>query len=76
MMSNLHDIIPGTERWPHFVRNASEQFEARVCMVQIPQNPSIFFLGMQGSMMPIAVAHGEGRAEFRDPSHVEQLILD
>jgi phosphoribosylformylglycinamidine synthase len=76
MMSNLHEIIPGAERWPHFVRNASEQFEARVAMVQIPQNPSILLAGMQGSMMPIAVAHGEGRAEFRDETHVEQIILD
>ncbi|MDO8706810.1 MAG: phosphoribosylformylglycinamidine synthase [Sulfuricaulis sp.] len=76
MMSNLHEIIPGAERWPHFVRNASEQFEARVAMVQIPQNPSIFLQGMLGSMMPIAVAHGEGRAEFRDPAHLEQIILD
>ncbi|MHB1142565.1 MAG: phosphoribosylformylglycinamidine synthase [Sulfuricaulis sp.] len=76
MMSNLHEIIPGAERWPHFVRNASEQFEARVAMVQIPQNPSILLAGMQGSMMPIAVAHGEGRAEFRDEAHVEQIILD
>ena len=76
MMSNLHEIIPGAERWPHFVRNASEQFEARVARVQIPQNPSIFLQGMQGSMLPIAVAHGEGRAEFRDPAHVEQIILD
>ena len=76
MMSNLHEIIPGAERWPHFVRNTSEQFEARVVMVQIPQNPSIFLEGMQGSMLPIAVAHGEGRAEFRDPAHIEQVILD
>jgi phosphoribosylformylglycinamidine synthase len=76
MMSNLHDIIPGAERWPHFVRNASEQFEARVARVQIPQNPSIFLQGMQGSMLPIAVAHGEGLAEFRSPAHIDQVILD
>jgi phosphoribosylformylglycinamidine synthase len=76
MMSNLHEIIPGAERWPRFVRNLSEQFEARVCRVQVPQNPSIFLSGMQGSVLPIAVAHGEGRAEFRDPTHMQQLILD
>ncbi len=76
MMSNLYEIIPGAERWPRFVRNLSEQFEARVCRVQVPQNPSIFLSGMQGSMLPIAVAHGEGRAEFRDPTHMQQLILD
>jgi phosphoribosylformylglycinamidine synthase len=73
MMSNLHAIIPGAAAWPHFVRNASEQFEARVCMVQIPQNPSIFLAGMVGSFLPIAVAHGEGRAEFRNRSDPDRL---
>jgi len=76
MMSTLHEIIPGAEHWPRFVRNRSEQFEARYVMTQIPQNPSILFQGMQGSWMPIAVAHGEGRAEFRDPAHPQQLILN
>jgi len=66
MMSNLHEIIPGAADWPHFVRNSSEQYEARLVMVQIPQNPSIFLSGMVGSFLPIVVAHGEGRAEFRD----------
>jgi phosphoribosylformylglycinamidine synthase len=65
MMSNLHDLIPGAEAWPHFVRNNSEQFEARVSMVEVLKSPSIFLAGMAGSKMPIAVAHGEGRAEFR-----------
>jgi phosphoribosylformylglycinamidine synthase len=73
MMSNLHEIIPGSETWPHFVRNSSEQYEARVCMVQIPQNPSIFLAGMAGSFMPIAVAHGEGRAEFRTVADWENI---
>jgi phosphoribosylformylglycinamidine synthase len=76
MMSNLHDIIPGAETWPHFVRNTSEQFEARVAMVQVPENPSVFMAGMNGSHMPVVVAHGEGRAEFRDPGHVAQAILN
>ncbi len=75
MMSNLRDLIPGTTLWPHFVRNRSEQFEARVCMVQIPENPSIFLAGMIGSMLPIVVAHGEGRAEFREQHQVQQVIL-
>src|SRR4051812_17458403 len=66
MMSNLHELIPGTEHWPHFVRNRSEQFEARVAMVEVPRSPSLFFEGMAGSRMPIAVSHGEGFAEFRD----------
>jgi len=76
MMSNLHDIIPGAELWPHFVRNTSEQFEARVTMVQIPKNASIFMKGMNGSHLPVVVAHGEGRAEFRDPGHARQAILN
>jgi len=73
MMSNLHEIIPGAEHWPHFVRNSSEQYEARVCMVQIPQNPSLFMGGMVGSFLPIVVAHGEGRAEFRVPADWERV---
>ena len=70
MMSNLHELIPGTEHWPHFVRNRSEQFEARVAMVEVPRSPSLFFEGMAGSRMPIAVAHGEGFAEFRDAAQM------
>jgi phosphoribosylformylglycinamidine synthase len=64
MMSNLHELIPGAEHWPHFVRNKSEQFEARFAMVEVQRSPSLFFDGMAGSRMPIAVAHGEGYAEF------------
>ena len=64
MMSNLHELIPGSEFWPHFVRNRSEQFEARVAMVQVQESNSIFLQGMAGSRMPIAIAHGEGHAEF------------
>ncbi|MDH4134033.1 MAG: phosphoribosylformylglycinamidine synthase subunit PurQ, partial [Gammaproteobacteria bacterium] len=72
MMSNLYSIIPGAESWPHFVRNTSEQYEARVSMVQIPKNPSLFLRGMVGSFLPIVVAHGEGRAEFRSASDWER----
>ncbi len=71
MMSNLRELIPGSDHWPHFVRNLSEQFEARVSMVEVVKSPSLFLQGMEGSRMPIAVAHGEGRAEFAegvDPS--------
>ena len=71
MMSNLHELIPGSESWPHFVRNLSEQFEARVAMVEVMKSPSLFLHDMAGSRMPIAVAHGEGRAEFaprQDPA--------
>ncbi len=74
MMSNLHDIIPGSEHWPHFVRNKSEQFEARVAMVEILESPSLFFNGMAGSLMPIAVAHGEGYAEFISQNAVNDVL--
>jgi phosphoribosylformylglycinamidine synthase len=73
MMSNLKSLIPGAEAWPRFVRNLSEQFEARFALVQVPQSPSIFFAGMAGSHMPVAVAHGEGRAEFANAAQIEQL---
>ena len=62
MLSQLKDIIPGAEAWPRFVRNISEQFEARLCTVEVLESPSIFLKGMAGSRIPIAVAHGEGRA--------------
>ena len=57
-------LIPGTEHWPRFVRNRSEQFEGRLSLVEVMKSPSLFFAGMEGSRMPIAVAHGEGLAEF------------
>jgi len=64
MISNLKDLIPGAENWPRFVRNLSEQFEARVVMVSVDDSPSVMMQGMSGSTMPVVVAHGEGRAEF------------
>lgn len=66
MMAALKSIIPGTEQWPRFVRNRSEQFEARFSMVEVLPSNSLFFAGMQGSRLPIAISHGEGRAEFID----------
>ncbi len=65
MFSNLHELIAGTELWPHFVRNRVEQFEARFSLVEVLPSPSLFLQGMEGSRLPIAIAHGEGRAEFR-----------
>lgn len=65
MLSNLKELIPGAEAWPHFVTNRSERFEARFSLVEVQQNNSLFFEGMAGSRMPIAVSHGEGRAEFK-----------
>ncbi|WP_221800612.1 phosphoribosylformylglycinamidine synthase [Oceanobacter mangrovi] len=73
MLSNLHELIPGAEHWPHFVRNMSEQFEARVAMVEVQESDSVFFAGMAGSRMPIAVAHGEGRAEFGSEDDIAEL---
>ncbi len=64
MMSQLKAIIPGAEHWPQFVRNASEQYEARLTMVEVLPSPSLFFAGMAGSKMPIVIAHGEGQAKF------------
>ncbi|PCJ46443.1 MAG: phosphoribosylformylglycinamidine synthase [Gammaproteobacteria bacterium] len=69
MLSNLKSLIPGTDHWPHFVRNRSEQFEGRVCMVEIEESPSIFLTSMAGSQLPIAIAHGEGRAQFANDDH-------
>ncbi len=67
MMSNLASIIPGADNFPKFKRNLSEQFEARMCMVEINKSPSILFSDMHGSQLPIIVSHGEGRAEFDLP---------
>jgi phosphoribosylformylglycinamidine synthase len=64
MMAALKGIVPGAESWPAFRRNRSEQFEARWSMVELTESRSMFFQGMAGTRMPIAVAHGEGRAEF------------
>jgi phosphoribosylformylglycinamidine synthase len=72
MMSNLHDLIPGAAHWPHFVRNRSEQFEARLALVEVQRSPSLFFAGMAGSRIPISTAHGEGFAEFRDDDQLAQ----
>jgi phosphoribosylformylglycinamidine synthase len=64
MFAALKEIVPGAGNWPRFVRNRGEQFEGRFSLVQLENSPSLFFAGMDGSMLPIAVAHGEGRAEF------------
>jgi len=73
MMANLHEIVPGASHWPKFVRNLSEQYEARVALVRVERSPSLLFAGMEGSIIPIVVAHGEGRAEFRADVHEGQL---
>ncbi|MEW5944454.1 MAG: phosphoribosylformylglycinamidine synthase subunit PurQ, partial [Pseudomonadota bacterium] len=75
MMSNLAPIIPGASSWPHFVRNRSEQFEARFVMAEVPKSPSLFFDGMHGSRMPIVVAHGEGYAEFKSETQLDGALV-
>jgi len=64
MLSQLKEIIPGAQHWPKFLRNASEQYESRVATLEILDSPSLFFAGMAGSRIPVAVAHGEGRVSF------------
>jgi len=74
MMSHLKDMIPGAAHWPRFLRNRSEQFEARFSLVEVVDSPSILLSDMAGSRLPIAVAHGEGRAEFDTPQVAQQTF--
>ncbi len=76
MLSHLKDLIPGASHWPGFMRNRSEQFEARFSLVEVLPSPSLFLAGMEGSRMPIAVAHGEGRAVFPDAQAAEASLED
>lgn len=68
MMASMAPVIPGAEHFPRLLRNRSEQFEARLGLLQITESPSIFLRGMEGSRIPVAVAHGEGRVHFDDPA--------
>ena len=76
MMSALKTLIPGAEYWPRFLRNQSEQFEARYVLTEVMNSTSILFQGMQGSRIPVAVAHGEGRAEFYDKDQLSTLYRE
>jgi phosphoribosylformylglycinamidine synthase len=73
MMSNLHALIPGAEHWPRFVQNRSERYEARLVTVEVVRSPSILLAGMEGSRIPIVVAHGEGRAEPASDAELSAL---
>jgi len=75
MMSNLHELIPGAAGWPKFLKNKSEQFEARFVMVEVAESPSLFFAGMAGSRMAVATAHGEGRAVFADEAAQAKALV-
>ncbi|OSM01836.1 phosphoribosylformylglycinamidine synthase [Magnetofaba australis] len=74
MMATLHELIPGADNWPRFVRNDSEQFEARLTLVEVLESPSLFLRDMVGSRLPVTVAHGEGRAEFLNEAGPQTLL--
>jgi phosphoribosylformylglycinamidine synthase len=74
MLSALKKLIPGAGAWPVFLKNRSEQFEARLSMTRIGQSPSIFFKGMEGLYLPVPVAHGEGRAVFENKEHIRSVL--
>jgi phosphoribosylformylglycinamidine synthase len=74
MFAVLRELIPGAEHWPQFLRNRSEQFEGRVSLVEILESPSVLLAGMQGSRLPVAVAHGEGRPRFRAASSLQYCL--
>lgn len=76
MFAALKELVPGAERWPAFRRNRSEQFEARWSQVEILKSRSLFFAGMEGSRLPVAVAHGEGRAEFAGAGDLDALLRE
>jgi phosphoribosylformylglycinamidine synthase len=73
MMASLAPLIPGAQLWPRFVRNRSEQFEGRTVLVRVTGGDSPWLAGMDGSVLPVAVAHGEGRAEFADAQREERF---
>ncbi len=75
MMAALKELIPGTSAWPRFVKNTSEQFEARLSTMEVVASPSLFFAGMAGSRLPIVTAHGEGRTRFDQPGHAGSVVV-
>jgi phosphoribosylformylglycinamidine synthase len=75
MLAALKEIIPGAENWPEFLKNNSEQFEARVSMIKINKTPSILFKNMEGSILPIPVAHGEGKAAFETSDQMKNAQI-
>ena len=74
MLSSLRDIIPGTDSWPDFIANRSGQFEARLSLVKVADSASLFLSGMAGSLLPVATAHGEGRADFHRQAPSAQTV--
>ena len=74
MMAALKELVPGAEAWPRFVKNTSEQFEARLSTMEILESPSLFFTGMAGSRLPVVTAHGEGRTLFERADHAGRVV--
>ena len=74
MFAALKSIIPGTDHWPRFVSNRCEQYESRFSLIEVLRSPSVLLAGMEGSFLPIAVAHGEGHAEFETPTAAEECL--
>jgi phosphoribosylformylglycinamidine synthase len=75
MMAAMRELVPGAKHWPRFVRNRSEQFEARLVLAEVPESPSILFRGMAGSRIPIVTAHGEGRALFDSVADEKSVLV-
>jgi phosphoribosylformylglycinamidine synthase len=75
MMAALAELVPGAAAWPRFVKNRSEQFEGRLVLARVPKSPSLFFAGMEGSLIPVVTAHGEGRALFGSGQSPERAIV-
>ncbi|MGH8528463.1 MAG: phosphoribosylformylglycinamidine synthase [Nevskiales bacterium] len=73
MLAALKELIPGAKDWPKFIRNRSEQFEARLSLVEVQNSPSVLLADMEGSRLPIAVAHGEGQAQFASAAALQRL---
>ncbi len=73
MLSGLRDLIPGSEHWPYFIRNRSEQFESRLLMVEILKSRSILLSGLEGATLPIVTAHGEGQVSFPLTKDIDRL---
>lgn len=76
MMSQLRDLIPGASSWPNFIKNNSEQFEARLVMVEVMESPSVMFKDMTGSKIPVVVAHGEGRTSNNSQTNAALRYID
>ena len=76
MLSQIRDIIPGSELWPEFIQNDSNQFEARLVRVKIKKNNSVFLHKMSGSILPLIVSHGEGKVRYSNKKNKDTEAID